>query len=86
MFGDERARAKEVSLFLMRLQGTGFSGFRDNETGDARAYVQSPNLRLLQNSGHFGCLGVVMVLNISLVSPVAEKGAIIFYNPLQCAC
>ena len=27
--------------------GTGLSGFRDNETGDVRAYVQSPNLQFL---------------------------------------
>ena len=49
MFGDERASAKEINLFLMRLQGQGLSGFRDNETRDARAYVQSLHLRLLQN-------------------------------------
>ena len=42
MFGDERASAKEMSLFFYVDSGTGLSGFRDNETGDARAYVQSP--------------------------------------------
>ena len=49
MFGDERASAKEISLFLVWLQcqDSGLSSFRDNETADARANVQSPHLRLL---------------------------------------
>ena len=45
MFGDERASAKEISLFFVTSM-SGLSGFRDNETGDARANVQSPHLRL----------------------------------------
>ena len=40
MFGDERASAKEISLFFGAAPEAGLSGFRDNETGDARAYVQ----------------------------------------------
>ena len=43
MFGDERASAKEP-VFVTSMSG--LSGFRDNETGDARANVQSPHLRL----------------------------------------
>ena len=39
MFGDERASAKEINLFLGAAPEVGLSGFRDNETGDARAYV-----------------------------------------------
>ena len=46
MFGDERASAKEISLFFCVTSMSGLSGFRDNETGDARANVQSPHLRL----------------------------------------
>ena len=38
MFGDERASAKEISLFWCGLL-PGLSGFRDNETGHARANV-----------------------------------------------
>ena len=37
MFGDERANAKEPVFGAA--SGTGLSGFRDNETGDARAYI-----------------------------------------------
>ena len=47
MFGDERARPKEISLFFGVASMSRLSGFRDNETGDARANVQSPHLRLL---------------------------------------
>ena len=48
MFGDERASAKEIDKFLFGVVSMlGLSGFRDNETGDARANVQSPHLRLL---------------------------------------
>ena len=46
MFGDERASAKEMSVFGVASM-SGLSGFRDNETGNARANVQSPHLRLL---------------------------------------
>ena len=46
MFGDERASAKEINLFFCVTSMSGLSGFRDNETGDARANVQSPHLRL----------------------------------------
>ena len=43
MFSDERASAKEISLFLVWLLGMpGLSGFRDNETGHARANVVTP--------------------------------------------
>ena len=41
MFGDERASAKEISLFFYVASVPGLSGFLDNETGHARA-----------NSGH----------------------------------
>ena len=45
MLGDERASLK---LFLVWLQCQGCArGFQDKETGDARANVQSPHLRLL---------------------------------------
>ena len=50
MFGDERASEKEISMFFGAAPEAGFSGFRDNEAGDACAYVQSPLLRLLQTS------------------------------------
>ena len=50
MFGDERASAKEINPFFGAAPEAGLSGFRDNETGDARAYVQSPHLRLLQTT------------------------------------
>ena len=46
MFGDERASAKEISLFLTCVFDVtsvpGLSGFRDNETGHARANVVTP--------------------------------------------
>ena len=45
MLGDERASAKEISLFFCVTSMSGLSGFQDNETGDARANVQSPHLR-----------------------------------------
>ena len=46
MLGDERASAKEISLFFFCVTSmSGLSGFQDNETGDARANVQSPHLR-----------------------------------------
>ena len=48
MFGDERASAKEIGNFVFGVASiSGLSGFRDNETGDARANVQSSHLRLL---------------------------------------
>ena len=48
MLGDERASAKEIGNFVFGVASmSGLSGFRDNETGDARANVQSPHLRLL---------------------------------------
>ena len=48
MFGDERASAKEMDKFVFGVASmSGLSGFRDNETGGARANVQSPHLRLL---------------------------------------
>ena len=48
MFGDERASAKEKGKFVLGVASmSGLSGFRDSETGDARANVQSPHLRLL---------------------------------------
>ena len=51
MFSDERASAKEISLFFFgAAPEAGLSGFRDNETGDARACVQSPHLQLLQTT------------------------------------
>ena len=43
MLGDERAR--EISLVFCVTSMSGLSGFQDNETGDARANVQSPHLR-----------------------------------------
>ena len=42
MFGDERASAKEISLFFGVASMPGLSGFRDNETGHARANVVTP--------------------------------------------
>ena len=43
MFGDERASAKEINTYVFGVaSGTGLSGSRDNETGDARANVLSP--------------------------------------------
>ena len=54
MFGDERASAKEINLFFYVTSGTGLRGFRDNETGDARAHVQSLHLRLLQTLSLLG--------------------------------
>ena len=47
----ERERDKPVFDATL---GTGLSGFRDNETGDARAYVQSLHLRLLQTLSLLG--------------------------------
>ena len=44
MFGDERASAKEISLFLV---WPGLSGFRNNETVHARANVVTPPLTLV---------------------------------------
>ena len=47
MFGDERASAKEIIKFIFCVVSmSGLSGFGDNETGDARANVQSPHLLL----------------------------------------
>ena len=44
MFGDERVSAKETGKFVFGVASmSGLSGFRDNETGDARANVQSPH-------------------------------------------
>ena len=43
MFGDERASAKEIGKVVFCVASmSGLSGFRDNETADARANVQSP--------------------------------------------
>ena len=42
MFGDERASAKEISLFFYVASVPGLSGFRDSETGHARANVVTP--------------------------------------------
>ena len=39
MFGDERASATEISLFFGVAFMPALSGFRDNETGHARANV-----------------------------------------------
>ena len=36
MFGDERANAEEIRLFLLRFQGEGSAVSETNETGDAR--------------------------------------------------
>ena len=48
MFGDERASAKEIGKFVLGVASmSGLRGFRDNETADARAIVQSPHIRLL---------------------------------------
>ena len=48
MFGDERASAREMGKFVLGVSSmSGLSGFRDNKTGDTRANVQSPYLRLL---------------------------------------
>ena len=45
---DERASAKEIGKFVFGVASmSGLSGFRDNETADARANVRSPQLRLL---------------------------------------
>ena len=41
MFGDERASAKEISLFFVTSM-SGLSGFRDNETGDAVRMCSHP--------------------------------------------
>ena len=43
---NERAR-KRYACFLCVTSMSGLSGFRDKETGNARANVQSPHLRLL---------------------------------------
>ena len=41
MFGDERASAKEIGKFVFGVASMlGLSGFRDNETADARANVR----------------------------------------------
>ena len=43
-------RAREIGKFVFGVASmSGLSGFRDNETGDARAnvHLQSPYLRLL---------------------------------------
>ena len=42
MFGDERASAKDISLFFGEAFMLGLSGFRDNETGHAHANVVIP--------------------------------------------
>ena len=43
MLGDERASAKEIGKFVFGVASmSGLSGFRANETGGARANVQSP--------------------------------------------
>ena len=45
MFGDERCeRERDKPVFFCVNSMSGLSGFRDNETGDARANVQSPHL------------------------------------------
>ena len=41
MFGDERASPKEKSVFGVASMSR-LSGYRDNETGDARANVGHP--------------------------------------------
>ena len=42
MFGDERASPKEIGKSVFGVASISrLSGFRDNETGDARANVQS---------------------------------------------
>ena len=46
MCGDVRASQKEMSVFVVASMSR-LSSFRDNETGDARANVQTPHLRLL---------------------------------------
>ena len=53
MFGDERASAKEISLFFCVTSMSGLSGFRDNETGGARANVQSTHLRLFLSRNYW---------------------------------
>ena len=56
MFGDERASAKEIGKFVFGVASmSGLSGFRDNETADARANVQSPHLRLFYISNYWVC-------------------------------
>ena len=64
MFDDERASEKEINLFFFVTSMSGLSGFRDNETGDARANVQSPHLRLFISrnywvSSHISNFGTV---------------------------
>ena len=68
MFGDERASAKEISLFLCDFNiASGLSGFRDNETGDARANVQSHHLRLFISRNYW------VSSHISNFSPVGQS-------------
>ena len=48
MFGDERASVKEIGKFVFGVASmSGLSGFRDNETGDARGECAVTHLRLL---------------------------------------
>ena len=61
MFGDERASAKEISLFLGVASMPGLSGFRDNETGHARANVVTPPPTLV-NFVAFGSLATHQIL------------------------
>ena len=68
MFGDERASAKEISLFFVTSM-SGLSGFRDNETGDARANVQSDFLYLVT----IGSLATYQIL-AQLVNRILRYG------------
>ena len=57
MFGDDRASAKEISLFFCAASGTGLAAVSETtklETYVRMCTVQSPHLRLLQTSSLLG--------------------------------
>ena len=60
MFGDERACAKEMSVFGVAFM-RGLSGLRDNQTGHARANVVTPPLTLV-NPVTIGSLATHQIL------------------------
>ena len=61
MFGEERASAKEIKSVFGVASMPGLSGFRDNETGHARANVVTP-LPTLLNLVTIGSLATHQIL------------------------
>ena len=73
MFGDERASAKEIGKFVFGVASmSGLSGFRDNETGHARANVVTPPPTLV-NLATIGSLATHQIL-AQLVNRILRYG------------